>query len=346
LGPKIKQAQKEYLLKLEKVSAELKIGKLTPKEASLRVQGALSQFSTESDLANRMREWQMVHVMNGKEWSAYASLALKEAGPLKQAFPRTIQLGAFEARMTAFTERWSQYVKRVPDVKFSFVPDPAVGGEAVTSNKDVLVIDTKSMSPEVFAKFKEDYLQTVSSGTVSFPLGQTAGHLYTRIGTQVTDTYSWAKIQDYQMTQAGERLEAFMLLRPEEELRLRFYVEQVMQNKENKLGSANYLGVASGKTKGSLRDNRPMDAAAEGHNCTSWMCLAPIGYNRKTLLELAGSKPSEEVHTNPGWWTNYLTGKAPRERSPMAVYWSPEDLQTTLARVKSGEGFKWDFGLH
>ena len=53
------------------------------------------------------------------------------------------------------------------------------------------------------------------------------------------------------------------------------------------------------------------------------------------------------VHTNPGWWTVYLSAAPGARRVPFVVYWAEESsLREALGRVRTGEVLEWDFNPH
>src|SRR5690606_16503596 len=141
------------------------------------------------------------------------------------------------------------------------------------------------------------------------------------IGTKTIDVYGGTSLNDYFLP-GSNRLETFISLSPSEEMRLRFYIEEVAKDSNKLLGNNSYDGVTSGRTNRKLRDNQPCFPSREQHNCTSWIATAPIGKGEKALLTLVGAKLRNEVHTNPGWWTNYLATGAPENRVPVIVYWT------------------------
>ena len=115
---------------------------------------------------------------------------------------------------------------------------------------------------------------------------------------------------------------------------------------ETSQGRALYDGVGDARTRGSLADNRPTSSGA-GHGCTSWVCTAPVGAGGEPLLEVAGSLPGWNVHTNPGWWSNFLVTSSPVEKVPVAVFWTEDSLRTALTKVRPGREFiRWEFSPH
>jgi len=346
LAEKIQTAQNAYVSKLNAIAQELAAGTIDKKAASVRIQGAISVFGKESEIGRSMRDWELRYVMNDRTWSSYANLAVREVAPFKQAFPGTVKLGPLAERVKSFTDRWPNNVKMVKDVEFSFTSS---AGKVTKRKRNVLVLTTNGLSEADQAKLQQEYLDSLSAGTVSFPLGEGAGHLYTRVGNQTTDFYfgSNAQLNAYRLP-GSPRLEPFIALRPEEELRLRAYMDGASTKGSQVIGPSNYQGAADGKTAGKLRNNRPTGRG--GHNCTSWMCTAPVAYNEAPLMTLVGAgDPANEVHTNPGWWSNWLTGGAPGDRVPFVAYWNSNQPleQITAQEVKEGQPFRdWNFALH
>jgi hypothetical protein len=190
----------------------------------------------------------------------------------------------------------------------------------------------------------------MSKGTVSFPLGERAGHLHTRLGSKDLDFYfdRNAAVSDYRFP-SRNRLEPVVSLTVEEELKLRTHVQMSSENGMNTLGGSGYDGVASSSTKGSIIDNKPL-LATETHNCTSWICTARIGADNKALHEIVGARTGFNVYTNPGWWNAYLTSAARHsEKVPVVVYMerskSLAEVTEKLNQAKLSS-FEWDFYLH
>ena len=208
--------------------------------------------------------------------------------------------------------------------------------------RKVLAISLDGLSEEEQTRLLTDYLNAMASGTVSFPLGTRGGHLYTRYGNKTFDSIFSVSMKDYRF--GSERLETVLSLTPEEEARIRFYIDNATQNYAGALSRWHLDGPPSG-TRLKLFDNGPV-VAAEGHNCTSWLCTAPIGDESKPVFELVRAAREWNIHTNPGWWTSYLAARAPRERVPFVVYVSPGKMEDVLNKVQSNKEFVWDFNLH
>ncbi|MGE0616269.1 MAG: hypothetical protein AB7P04_11575 [Bacteriovoracia bacterium] len=343
LREQVVAAQQAYVAKLEAVAAEVAAGTMTRAQASLKIQGSVAEFAAESGLPSAMRRWQGRNLLSDPTWRKYMNLAVQELGPLREAFPKTVWEGALETRLSRFVAKWPEHAQLVDDVRFSFQAAP--GAETITSSRKVLVISTAGLTPEQAAQIGKEYAECMARGTVSFPLGEAGGHLYTRLGTNVYASYGSFTESAYAM--GGRRLEAVVALNPQEEIKLRYYVENAKKNRDAVVGSTDYYGTgaAVGNVEGKLTSNRVVGQG--GHNCTSWMCTAPIGQNGQKLLELAGAGIPMEVHTNPGWWSYYLTGAAKAERLPVVSFWTEQSLADAQTMVRSGQAFpNWNFGLH
>jgi hypothetical protein len=345
LARNIQAAQIAYMAKLESVASRLNARTLTREQASVEIQGALAQFSADSDLHSAFSGFLGKTARGDQAWARYMDLSIRELGPLKDAFPRTVWEGSMDTRLARFKARWENNVKLVDDVGFSFTAEG--GRRATESRRRVLLISTKGMSSETKALLIRDYTDAFSRGTVSFPVGEQGGHLFTRIGNQVADYAYSFNLRGYEAPYWNRRIEPFMSLNPQEELRLRFYIENASKNSSEVVGSFSMDGAARANTRGNLRDNRPISSRV-GHNCTSWMCTSRIGDGDERLLELAGARVSQEVHTNPGWWLYFLTGAGESSRIPFVAVWDGDRALSSMARsVRSGQDFPaWNFAPH
>lgn len=337
MKPKVAKAQTRYVAKLERVEAELALGRLTKEQASLKVQGAIAEFSTESGLAKAFRDWQARNLFKDKAWNKYVNLVLNEMGPLQGAFRSTVWEGSITSRLARFEARWPGQVKLVDDVMFPYGGPEA---PARVTNRKVLVISKRGLTQEHL----DDYIDAISRGTISFPLGPQGGHLYNRVGDKLVDLWTSVNVRPYAHYEQ-KILEPVVALSPAEELRLRFHVEMLLQNRYATVGGPSHAGSTSARTNGKLRDNRPQGGTGEAHNCTSWICTAPVGDDGSSLASIVGATPANEVHTNPGWWTWYLTGAAKAERVPVVVYWTDEPLETALQTVRTNVPLLWNFRL-
>lgn len=351
LKPVVERAQQAYLGKLARIAQDLESGKIQASEASRRTQGALAQFSIESRLTETYSRWQSRNLLANTTWNKYVNVTLQELAPFSHAYPRSVWEGSLEIRASRLMNRWPKNVKIVNDVDFPYRGD----GSARTEWKPrrVLVLSYGGLNETQKAMLIQDYLNAMSRGTVSFPIKEGANHLYVRLGHRVLDFVDGSEggslfnLADYILPSKSSprRLEAIFALQPDEELKLRFYVENAFRDLEKTLGGFKMRGSASGETEGGIIGNRPTNPK-EGHNCTSWICTAPIGPNRQPLLEMAGATKAIEVHTNPGWWSYFLTGAAREDRVPMVAFWTKEPLDEALQSVKAGSEFPtWNFNL-
>jgi hypothetical protein len=252
--------------------------------------------------------------------------------------PEDAWKGPLQQRLQKLAEAWPQNVRLVEDVQFTFE-------NTTRTSRTVLVIATDGLSLEAHSRLIADYLRAVSWGSISFPLGEAGGHLYTRIGTHAVDFEREVRLRPYEHT-GSRRLEAVLVLRPEEQARLLEYLNHARVAPFETVGPFSMDGIASGRTRGRIDDNRRgFLAEGYGHNCTSWVCTAPVGAQGEPLLGLAGARTAQEVHTNPGWWSQYLTGAAPAARVPVAVYFAgPETMGRALERIQPGRHFPhWNF---
>ena len=345
LTAQITEAQSFYMKKLNLIADGLAAGSFTREQASIQIQGAVAQFSVESGLSSAFSGWMGKISRGDAAWSKYMDLSIRELGPLPKAFPTSVWEGSIQARLARFQARWSDRVRVVDNVGFEFKADGAT--DVTSSRKRVLAISTEGLDEAGKVALIRDFTDAFSRGTVSFPVSERGGHLYTRIGNQVADWAFSFNLNPYRGVSYGRRMEPFLSLSPQEELRLRFYVEQASKDPSGVIGSFNMEGVASGRTKGELRDNRPQ-SSRNGHNCTSWMCTAAIGDGDQRLLQLSGASARDEVHTNPGWWLHWLSGGADAQRIPFVAIWDDQHaLGDMLGSIKTGETFKnWDFYLH
>jgi hypothetical protein len=87
LSRQIHEAQEKYLQSLEKITEDLNAGRMTQEQASLKIQGELSQFGQKSGLSKSFANWQDTHFAGDSNFSAYERVALQESAPLKSSFP-------------------------------------------------------------------------------------------------------------------------------------------------------------------------------------------------------------------------------------------------------------------
>lgn len=344
LAVEVARAQANYVSKLERIAEELAAGAITKQQAFARVQGALAQFADESGLARAYGAFQERNVFGNESFDRYMALTVKELGPMTRAFPRSAWTGELGVRLQRFANRWPQNAKVVESVRFPF---EGVGGFRREAGRKVLVISQEGLDSIQKAALLKDYVDAFAQGTVSFPVGERGGTLYTRVGSRAFYWTGGTATESSYGVSSSRRLEPMVLLTPEEELRLRFYVDLSTREGSRMLGGfRSDPGVPDGATASLLRDNRPV-ASNHWHNCTTWMCTAPIGSGNQHLHELVGASRGFEVYSNPGWWNQYLGGAARADRVGAIVFWTDQSLAAELTRIRPGEPMiPWDYALH
>lgn len=347
LARTVEQAQAAYKDKIAQIVISVRRGSIDDEEAKRQIHGALANFVEESGIARAFSDYeqnQILRVANAAEaaperesFSRFVREATVEAGPFRSAFPERVLTGPLNDRMDQLIAKYPNNMRKVPAVETLFNGNN--GGK-----RDIVVLSFNGMSEAQKRDFLKDYFEALSDMTVSFPLSESPGHLYSRLGTQSLDFYfgSNVKVQEYTLPN-GHRLEAFVNLDPQESLRLRTYVENGQNNGADLLGPSGYDGV-DGRTRGTLTDNRPV--GQENHNCTSWICTSPIGNADEALHDLVRAPRSHRVHTNPGWWSMWLMNYAPRERVPFAVLMGNESLEDIISRRLQDNILNWNFGAH
>jgi hypothetical protein len=222
-----------------------------------------------------------------------------------------------------------------------------VRGEKIRTARNLLVVSTHGLSSAELAALRESYLAHFRSGFVSFPLKERASHLMTRIDERVFNfgrfVINWLpqfRIKKYAVPR-GRALEMMVRLSPEENDRLQAYLGNILENRARTIGKFKMDGHQF--TTGAIAHNVTLRG---GHNCSSWIATAPIGPSDEALMELLGAERTEEIGTNPGWWTNWLAVAAPPERLPFVIHWTPKPLAEALREIAPGENFTWDFNRH
>jgi|GEM_PF-1210579 len=343
LMARVKRAQTIYVEELRKIG-KLRSDpyeRITEEAALNKLSQAASRFYQESELGDHLQDFETRNLRNSPTYAKDSASLVEDNLAFGKAFPRSVKKGQLEERLAAFQAKWSDHVTIIDDVGFEF---RAESGKVLRQRKKILAISTRGLSDAKSAALTRDYLDAIASGTVSFPLGEGGGHLYTRVGNRTVDYYGDFTVNEYRGS-TSRRLEPVITLKPDEEFNLRVYLENAEADTLGVIGDSAYNGVANARTRGKLDDNRPI---AGGHNCTSWLCTAPIGVSRKPLMALTKATTAIEVHTNPGWWSHWLTGAAPEERVPVVVYWdSGKSLAQIKSEVVSGARFpEWDFSTH
>ena len=338
LKEKVANAQTIYLEDLKNTLDAVESGRFDKEHALLEIQGDLALFSHESGLLKAMRAFESKTLFADPAWNSYARIAVRETGAFKTAFPASILQGSLESRLSILAKQWPANIRVVDGVSFSEVPLE----EKIV--RKVVMISSQGLSDDQKIRIARDYTDAISVGTVSFPLQEGgATHLLTRVGDQVLNFFRGVNAIPFRVP--SRNLEAIVALRPEEELRLRFYLERAMKDDTQVIGDFKAAGAWDALTPGEPRNNRALNA--EGRNCASWICTAPIGSNHQGLHSLVGLKgeSAERAVTSPAEWSQYLTSQAPAVRVPYVVYWTEASLDETPLR--SGESFPaWNFTKH
>lgn len=365
LTDRIRQAQDAYKDKLSDIVGRVRAGSIDDEQAAKEVQGALAEFSNSSGVAKAFEDYEDTIVFGGNrgtQFNQFVREATIEAGALANSFPENVWTGPLKERINLLVGKYPNIMKKMDGVQFKY--KDSNGGR-----RDVVVVSLKGMNDQQKADFFKDYYAAVSENTVSFPLSSGAGHLYTRLGNKTYDFLSGLNARDYPFP-SSKRLETFMELEPDEFMRLRIYIENGRQNTSSTLGSFSYSGVER-ETVGMLNDNRPgvvnpnppnrfqrivnrvlnrndgtFTPSGEGHNCTSWVCTAPIGDTGEAIHDIAGAPRSHRIHTNPGWWTMWLVNYGKRERMPFAFYFTDETLEQAQEAIGRDGLTNWNFSVH
>jgi hypothetical protein len=256
-------------------------------------------------------------------------------GGIEQAFPQEVAFGQPMARARAFAALHPDRARLVDSTRYGYT----YNGNTSYSSRPTLVISTAGLAGDEGQRFFADYLKYMSADVVSFPLSENAGHLYSRLGTKMADFLAGVRFNDVSLF-GGRKLEPIVFVPGETHLRLRQYVANAVANPGAVVGGFSYAGPTSDSTPRSLEDNRPESG---GHNCTSWMSMAPIGPNGQYLCEAARVGMTYGSHKGPGWWTMTLVTHSPASVVPLVVYWMDQPL-AQFQPPPSGE-MPWNFHL-
>ncbi|MFZ4714562.1 MAG: hypothetical protein ACOYL6_12645 [Bacteriovoracaceae bacterium] len=266
------------------------------------------------------------------------SYKIEGVTPFAQAFPETmIKEGTLTARMNDFKNRWPNNVKLVNNVKMKV----QLGTSNPTRLQDFFIISTNGMDEARKTELMNDYLNSVSNESLSFPLGSQAGHLYTRVGNKTMDNLNSMSVNEYR-TGYSDRLETMVALTPAEFDNLRWYAHHASTNHANVIGTFSYNGTK--ETVGKI-DNNKCSRAGEGHNCTSWLGLAPIGKDGEPFKEMIGAH-GWDIAGNPGWLTAFIHAYTPKSRFPFVVYMSDDPMAELSELIKTNKQFNWEYYLH
>ncbi len=246
--------------------------------------------------------------------------------------------GSLQERVALLQKKWPENIRFIENAQFAL----SAGGIRSFMNHRVMAISFSGLTDAQKDEMTQDYTRAMTIGTISFPLKARQGHLVTRLGMKTYDNYNFFSEKDYRRS-GHPRLEPVVELTAEEEANLKTYIKNVGENRQGVIGNFKLEGVADRKTNGRLDNNLPTTAGV-GHNCTSWLCLAPVGHQGETLASLVGAT-SGEFHTNPGWWGAYLTSAA-RMRMPFVVYMEDLPLDQIASKFSADKPFVWDYNLH
>jgi hypothetical protein len=342
----VDEAQAAYVSKLQEIVRSVRRGAIDDEEAKRQIHGALANFVQESGIARAFNDYEQNQIFRNagnaaperESFSRFVREATVEAGPLRSSFPERVLTGPLKDRMEQLMAKWPNNMKKVPAVDIKF--NNGSGGK-----RDIVFMSFDGLSAAQKREFLDDYFHALSDMSVSFPLSESAGHLYTRIGNKTVDFYFGSNVNstNYALPNS-DRLEAFVQLDPQEFLRLRTYIENGQRRGSSLLGSSGYDGV-NGPTNNTLTNNRPT-SRGESHNCTSWICTSPIGNADEALHDLVRAPRSHRVHTNPGWWSSWLMNYSPRERVPFAVYMTNDSLDSAISSRIRSNTLNWNFGVH
>lgn len=343
IADEVAQAQTTYKNKLSEIVGALRYGEIDDAKAKIEIQGALAEFANKSKLAKAFEDYEENVILAGERAGQMNSLIREisiESGALLSSFPEKIWSGPILERAAQLQAKYPDIMKKVDGVKFNFNGNP--GGR-----RNMYIISFNGLSEEKKAEFLEDYFAAMSENTVSFPLSESAGHLYTRVGNKSYDFYFGSDVRQSDYPMPSERLEAFLELESDEFLRLRQYIQNGTDDGNRLLGNSGYNGVTDA-SEGTLTNNRPT-VSGQSHNCTSWLCMAPIGDGGEAIHDIAGAPRSHNIHTNPGWWSAWLANYATRERVPFVVRFTHESIDDAVQKATDATGsapYNWRFGEH
>jgi hypothetical protein len=337
-------AQKSYEDRLTAIAQDLKSGVIDNEKAAVAIQGALVEFGEKSGLrtAFMKREMALAEETAARfrtTFGEYLTEIDASSGSLRQWLPDRVMAGPLSARTEAFAKEFPFSTRIIPSVGVQ-IDDPEVPAAAA---RTVLLVSTNGMNKAQREKLKERFLYFMSHRSLSHPLRERGNHLYSRLGHQVIDFEQIVGHRPYHFPheKGKDGLETFMDLTPNEFLNLRTYLEAANADSPKVVGHGGYFGNR-GNTVGRLDDNRPSPGGIN-HNCVSWICTAPVGARGEPIYELAGATKSQEVHTNPGWWSSWLAAGANQSRSPMLVLFSDKPLAEVIAERLPNNQLNWDF---
>lgn len=250
--------------------------------------------------------------------------------PFSHALPPDAVIGSLTERAKSFQELYPDSVKLVDDV----ILEMETTAGKFQQTKKVLVVSIPS-DEALMAQFLADYNKYFSHNAISFSGG---GHLYTKVGTKTLDHLSKITEKEYYISKS-DHFETIVQLSDQEFQNLKTYAHYSTKKYKSTVGKFEYEGPMT--AKGAMTNNC---GVGKGHNCTSWITLAPIGENAESLKQLIGAS-TWDVHRNPGWWQTYLGTKANNERVPFVVYFSTGPMNTALEKIKPDAVIPMGYGL-
>ncbi|MCE3011304.1 MAG: hypothetical protein LW875_11915 [Proteobacteria bacterium] len=137
--------------------------------------------------------------------------------PWREGFPEGLPVGKLNERLEALKTQFPEQIQFFEGIEFSFQATPydKITPETFSGKRTVLVINRHQIDAARDAALRESVLKTLARGTISYPMGQSPGHLYSRFGTKVIDVYSSVNVGDYALN--NSRIEAVVQITPREE---------------------------------------------------------------------------------------------------------------------------------
>jgi len=221
----------------------------------------------------------------------------------------------------------------------------------------VLAISSEKLSKEDLNDIRNSLVEIKKDNFISFPTKSTADHLYIAFQDKTFDfDYRWGTVPNghapenwvthfykynyeafdgvrdinHQLRNYGQNvIEPFLLLSKSEIGHLSKYTEDIESSPLNVLGKFNYEGTYYEGPKKDRSNNIPLDANY-GHNCTSWISMAPIRKNGYSLLSgtVVSSGHIAMVATHPKWFLGNLLSQG-AEKVPLVIFWTHNSIAET-----------------
>lgn len=300
--------------------------------------------------------------------SLLAEVELSEPRPLKESESADLRqnINSIWNRMLDLKDRMGDRAT-ILRIKASF-SDQVDGVQKVfTGTRDALIISTKDMPFKEVRALTESVEELKGPDVVSFPLQMGGGHLHAAFrGTDydVIRTFNsrpyalpapqnesvFSQIDILNRVGAVQHLprkfkssiETLIPLTSLEAANLARYIKNIQNDMQATIGSFDFRGGT--KSTGRLDSNLCLTA---GHNCTSWIALAPIGANGESLMKLVNLDPETQWGTNPGYLTAALLAEATPERQPLVIIYTTETIEGFQQKNIGADGIlDWDYSLH